>query len=112
MASNSGFILEFAGMQMAAHRSAIDRGFWDTPSEDGTILALVHSEVSEAVEALRRGNEASEKIPQYTELEEELADVVLRVMDFAQSKNLQVGAALVAKMLYNEKRTNKHGKVF
>lgn len=34
------------------HANARDKGFWDNPSEMGTLIALIHSEVSEAMEAV------------------------------------------------------------
>jgi len=38
-------------MARMAHANARAKGFWDEPREVGTILALIHSEVSEALEA-------------------------------------------------------------
>lgn len=40
-------------MQHAVHQNAVNHGWWDDPREDGTVLALVHAEVSECLEALR-----------------------------------------------------------
>lgn len=52
------------------HQIARNHGFWDQPREVGTMIALIHSEVSEAMEA----NSSAEFV-------EELADIVIRIAD-------------------------------
>jgi NTP pyrophosphatase (non-canonical NTP hydrolase) len=61
------------------------------------------------MEAYRSGNPESEKIPGFSQMEEELADVVIRLLDFAGGENLNIEGALIAKMAYNEKRPYRHG---
>lgn len=75
-------------------------------------IALMHSELSEALEAMRKGDPASQKIPGFTNLEEELADTVIRIMDFNTEHGLDVGNAIIAKLAYNRSRPYKHGKKF
>ena len=36
------------------HETAVQHGWWDKPPEFGTLIALCHSELSEALEELRR----------------------------------------------------------
>ena len=91
---------------------AKEHGFWDEEVEFGTKIALMHSELSEALEADRHGNPASEKIPGYSQIEEELADTVIRILDYAGANNLDLGGAIVDKAVYNSKRPHKHGKKF
>lgn len=95
--------------QTRAHENARAKGWHDSPREDGTMIALMHSELSEALEALRKGNPESRKIPGYSHVEEEMADVVIRIMDFAGLHGLDLGGAIEAKMAMNEGRSYRHG---
>ena len=64
-------------MQHAIHQNAVDHGWWDEPREDGTVLALIHAEVSECLEALREGNPEDKQCPGFSHAEVELADAAL-----------------------------------
>ena len=92
-----------------AHETAICKGWWGTDRNDGECIALIHSELSEALEAMRHGNPPDEHIPEYGSLEVELADAVIRIMDFGQARRLRVAEAILAKMEYNKTRPHKHG---
>ena len=81
------FIESFNETMGFVHDTAKAHGWHDEPHEDGTFIALIHAELSEALEGLRHGNPPSEHIPEFTALEEELADVVIRCMDYAGFKN-------------------------
>jgi NTP pyrophosphatase (non-canonical NTP hydrolase) len=88
----------------------VTRGFWSQPLDDGTRLMLMVTELAEALEAIRHGNPPSDHIPDFSGLEEELADCVIRILDMAQGQGLRVAEAIVAKMEFNETRAYKHGK--
>ena len=90
---------------------ANEKGFWRCNRSHGEVLALIHSEVSEALEALRTKS-SSTKIPGFLGVEEELADVVIRIMDYSMQYNFNLPAAILSKMKYNEGRSYKHGKEF
>lgn len=87
----------------AVHENAKEKGFWDTPREFGTLMALIHSEVSEALEADRNGED---------NIGEELADIVIRVADVAGHYNIDLEEEITKKMTYNIAREHKHGKAY
>lgn len=94
------------------HKIAIDKGWWDDDRSDGEIIALIHSELSEALEGLREGNPTSDKIPPSSSVEEELADVLIRIFDWAGKRQFDIGRALIRKIRCNRSRPYKHGKLF
>jgi len=95
-----------------AYEGCIKRGFAELERDEKALL-LMHSEISEAVEYLRHGNPSSNHIPEFTGIEEELADVIIRVCNYAYAKNFRLGEAIIAKMKFNEAREYQHsGKKF
>lgn len=109
---SGAFLDAFKEVQKEAHFSAFKKGFWEKVPETGTSLMLVVSELGEACEAYRHGNPPSEKIKAFSHVEEELADVVIRLMDFCEYHKLDLSGAMIAKMEYNQSRPHKHGKEF
>ena len=86
-------------LQMLCHDQACRSGFFDNGGAQnfGERIALIH------------GNGASNHIPEFTGIEEELADAIIRICDLAQALRLDVGEALIAKMAYNRTRARMHG---
>lgn len=102
----------FKVVQRDVHANAVEKGFWEGERNDGELIALMHSELSEALEALRHDNPPDDKIPEFSGEEAELADTIIRIMDYAEAKGLRIPEAILAKMEYNAGRGHKHGKQF
>jgi len=108
----------FRMFQENVHKNAVDRGWHDDTVdpgdkrtlllEDGTSLALIHAVVSEALVALRRGNLPSEHIPEFSGVEEEIADIVIRCMDMSAKRGYRLAEAIVAKHAFNKNRPYRH----
>ncbi len=98
-------IEEFAA---EVHETAEAHGFGGYTDEK--YLLLMHSEISEITEALRHGNPKSEHIPDFSHVEEELMDIIIRVLDFAKRKGYEIARPLIAKAAFNKTRPHKHGK--
>ncbi len=74
---------------------------WGMPYKVPAILALIHSEVSEALEAFRKNDSVN--------FAEELADVLIRVLDCCPGLGIDVDAAVQAKLEKNRTRGYRHG---
>lgn len=101
------------------HGLSREAGWHDNPREVGTMLALVHSEVSEALEGFRKDLN-DDHLTNRKMAEVELADAVIRIFDLAGAKGFDIGGALVEKLKYNttrkdhkkENREKENGKKF
>lgn len=96
------------------HETAKEKGFWDgeySHDKVGNKLALVHSEVTEVLEAIRK-DQGSEKIV------EEIADIIIRILDlYAAMRNEEhvihsLDESLQSKMNKNNSRPRLHGNLF
>lgn len=91
---------------------AFSKGFYKDDPNLATKLMLIVSELSEVLEADRKGDltKPSEKVPHYTNFEEEMADTIIRILDLAGRHNLNIHDAVLEKIRYNAGREKRHGK--
>ena len=75
----------------------------------GELIALAHSELSEALEAHRK-NLMDDKLPYRRGIEVELADCMIRILDTAGGLGLDIGGALVEKLEFNKTRLDHTAK--
>ena len=117
----SRFISSWEAVAKIVHKMAVDHGFWSFPEgherNKGEALALIHSELSEALEAVRDEDGTykpmDKHLPHRESVTVELADAMIRIMDFAEGfgyKDLPI--VIMEKIRYNSNRPKRHGKKF
>jgi NTP pyrophosphatase (non-canonical NTP hydrolase) len=95
-----------------SHDRAKRKGFYDPPPSIEQRLLLIHSEVSEATEDHRdNAMETTIMLGKPVGLPTELADIIIRVCDFAGSLGIDLEHEIRQKSDYNETRPPKHGRV-
>ena len=103
-------------LQATIYRGNVEAGWWKNiatgvahPSGDVTLilskLALVHSEVSEAVEGVRKGL-LDDHLKERPMAEVELADAIIRAFDLAGHEGWDLAGAIIEKLYYNSKRAD------
>lgn len=113
------------------HLNAKSKGFFDEPKNIGEMLCLIHSEVSEALECDRKDNFCTnEKVKEVNNIDNdddfkiefkthvkdtfgaELADILIRDLDLAAFKEIDLEQFIKAVMRNNSLREHKHGKKY
>ena len=104
--------MDIKELQIASHAIAVTKGWWEEDRNVGELLALIHSEVSEALEEWRIDEglavirmEGDKPVG----FAVELADTLIRICDLAESAGIDLNAALKIKMAYNATRPWRHG---
>lgn len=98
--------------QEEIHALAKEKGWWEQERNPLEIHALIHSEIAEATEAARAGLDPAHRIGESGKPEGEaveLADAVIRVLDWFEFNGWDFEAIMESKHLYNKSRPHRHG---
>jgi len=109
-------------LQKDIHAVAVEKGWWPAEGEPdrnvGELLALIHAEVSEAMEDYRKAP-VPKGVPSFRYIDgtkkkpagfwTEIADVVIRCLDLAEAHGVDLGQVIEAKHEYNKTREFRHG---
>ncbi len=118
-----------------SYDNAVNKGFYQKPQSPLERHMLIVSEIAEATEEARKGTPAVYWNTEHGQVAHhdaggafelrvgddlqkpegeliELADAMIRIMDYATSKGWDLEAAIKAKMTYNETRPFMHGKKY
>lgn len=97
-----------------SYQQSVGKGFHGDPRTVGDLLMLITTEIAEAFEEYRNGHEPGEVYynngsskPEGVGIE--LADAVIRVMDFCGRYEIDLGQLIELKLDYNLTRSHKHG---
>lgn len=99
-------------LQKDVHENAQNKGWWINQPSFGTFISNFHGEISEAWEEYRKGHGLKEVYyvdgkPEGVPVE--LADCVIRIMDFCEGHNIDLEQAIRTKHEYNKTRSFRHG---
>lgn len=120
---------------LEVHQNAVDHGWWETEREFGTIIALCHSELSEALEEHRSGKPTFYYVVEMDDgnggtypairtdiisnddfkgekpegVAVELADCIIRILDYCGHAGIDIEEAITVKHEYNKTRPYRHG---
>lgn len=108
---NHGFYKDFEDMRECVEQMRPDLLARFDAMAIAEKLCLMHSEISEALEAVRKDITAPDHhVPEFTNFEIELADLEIRRADLLRYLRKRNGEAILAKHAYNQSRPYKHGK--
>jgi len=101
MTSMNELAVEIIAINTANGWNVLKAEQWEDTYKVPAVLALIHSEVSEALEGFRKFDKEN--------FTEELADVIIRVLDCTGGLGLDIDSAVRAKLEKNKTRGFKHG---
>ena len=114
---SEGDYWNLSDLQRTSHNLAVQKGWYDSrdlsdPNVHITMLALIATEVHEAIEEVRDGGRLVYTDPETGKPEGvgiELADVILRVCDYAEACGIHMPTLIRMKHEYNARREHRHG---
>lgn len=97
------------------HKNAVNHGWWESHRTFPEVIALIHSELSEALEEYRKGHNPTKvyynpEDPNKPEgIPIELADAIIRILDYCNFSQIDIERAILLKHKYNITRPYRHG---
>ena len=108
---HAAYIGIIAAMQMA-RETATGAGWYNDPQTGepiernfGEVVALMHSELSEALEADRK-NLMDDKLTHRPGVEVEFADCLIRIFDTCAARGYDLAGAIIEKNRFNQQRAD------
>lgn len=126
-------MLDIKTLIKEAHKTAISKGWHEQDRDFGSLIALMHSELSEALEDYRNGHGITEiyyeckntcginhdcnfpddcktcKHGKPCGIPIELGDCIIRIFDTCGKYGIDLEKAIELKMAYNKNRPYRHG---
>jgi len=96
--------MELNELSKLAHKTAVEKGFYDRKRPVIELVALAITELAEAIEADRKDN--------WENFKEEIADTYIRLGDMCAYFGINIEDEIIKKMEFNKTRPKKHGKKY
>ncbi len=108
----AAFVAAWSEFSKQTHAINRDKGFGMPEGAsvlwDGNQICMIHGEVSEAHEGLRK-DAMDDKLLHRKSVEVELADAVIRIMNYGRERGLDIAGAITEKSEFNATRPYMHG---